>query len=134
MGGDEQRDLFKSNLAICMKRQVNNSCVVPAMTYGAETWTLTKQALNKLAAAHTEMERRILKWLLVNVFSPVNLRCYVLLVWRYFRSSVMINIWRYCLSAAMITRWHYCIDAVMITRWRYCLNAVMVTRWPYCMI
>ena len=26
----------KSNLAICLKRQVYNSCVLPAMTYGAE--------------------------------------------------------------------------------------------------
>ena len=72
-------------------------------------------------------------------FSPINLRCYVLLVckwsltrWRYFLSSVMITRRRYCLSAAMITRWHYYIDAVMITRWHYFLNAVMITRWQYC--
>ena len=32
----------------------------PAMTYGAETWTLTKQAQNKLAAAQTKMERSLL--------------------------------------------------------------------------
>ena len=30
------------------------------MTYGAETWTLTKQAQNKLAAAQTKMERGML--------------------------------------------------------------------------
>ncbi len=30
---------------------------MPAMTYGAETWTPTKQAQNKLAAAQTKMER-----------------------------------------------------------------------------
>ena len=54
------RDIFKSNLAICLKREVYNSCVLPAMTYGAETWTLTKQAQNKLAAAHTKMERSML--------------------------------------------------------------------------
>ena len=47
-------DIFKSNIAICLKRQVYNSCVVPAMTYGSETWTLTKQAQNKLAAAQTQ--------------------------------------------------------------------------------
>ena len=41
----KHRDIFRSNLAIC---------VLPAMTYGAETWTLTKQAQNKLAAARTE--------------------------------------------------------------------------------
>ena len=52
----KHRDIFKSNLAICLKRQVYNSCVLPAMTYGAETWTLTKQAQKKLAAAQTKME------------------------------------------------------------------------------
>ena len=56
----KHRDIFKSNLAIFLKRQVYNSCVLPAMTYGAETWTLTKQAQNKLAAAQTKMERSML--------------------------------------------------------------------------
>ena len=56
----KHRDIFKSNLAICLKRQVYNSCVLPAMTYGAETWTLTKQVQNKLAAAQTKMERSML--------------------------------------------------------------------------
>ena len=56
----KHRDTFKSNFAICPKRQAYNSCVLPAMTYGAETWTLTKQAQNKLTAAHTKMERSML--------------------------------------------------------------------------
>ena len=33
----KHRYIFKSNLAICLKRQVYYSCVLPAMTYGAET-------------------------------------------------------------------------------------------------
>ena len=53
----KHRDIFKSNLAICLKRQVYNSFVLPAMTYGAETWPLTKQAQNKLAVAETKMEK-----------------------------------------------------------------------------
>ena len=52
----KHRDIFKSNLAICLKRQVYSSCVLPAMAYGAETWTQSKQAQNKLAAAQTKME------------------------------------------------------------------------------
>ena len=51
------RDIFKSNLAICLKRHVYNSCVLPAMTYGAEAWKLTIQTQNKLAAAQTTIER-----------------------------------------------------------------------------
>ena len=56
----KHRDIFKNNLAICLKRQVYDSSVLQAMTYGAETWTLTKQARNKLAAAQTKMERSML--------------------------------------------------------------------------
>ena len=44
----KHRDIFKGNIAICMKIHVYNSCVLPAMTHGAETWTLTKQAQNKM--------------------------------------------------------------------------------------
>ena len=56
----KHQDIFKRNLAICLKRQVYNSSVLPAITYGAETWTLTKQAQNKLAAVQTKMERSML--------------------------------------------------------------------------
>ena len=56
----KQRDIFKSNIAICLKKQVYNSCMLPYMTYGAETWTLTNQAQRKLAAAQTKMERSML--------------------------------------------------------------------------
>ena len=56
----KHRDISKGNIAICLKRQVYNSCVLPAMPYCAETWTLTKQAQNKLAAAQTKMETSML--------------------------------------------------------------------------
>ena len=41
----KHRDIFKSNLAICLKRQVYNSCVLPAMTYGAETWARIRESV-----------------------------------------------------------------------------------------
>ena len=56
----KHRVIFKSNLAICLKRHVYNSCVLPAVTYSAEIWTLTKQAQNKLAATQAKMERTML--------------------------------------------------------------------------
>ncbi|KAK2177429.1 hypothetical protein NP493_598g01029 [Ridgeia piscesae] len=33
----KHRDIFKGNIGTCLKRQVYNSCVLPTMTYGAET-------------------------------------------------------------------------------------------------
>ena len=56
----EHRDIFKCNIATCLKRQFYNSCVLPAMTHGAQTWTFTIQAKNKLATAQTQMERSML--------------------------------------------------------------------------
>ena len=44
----------------CLKRQVYNSCVLPAMTHGAETWALTSQAKNRQTAAQTTIERSVL--------------------------------------------------------------------------
>ena len=35
------------HIGTCLKRQVYNSCVLPAMTYAAETRALTTQAKNK---------------------------------------------------------------------------------------
>ena len=40
----KHRDIFKGNIGTCLKRQIYNSCVLPAMTYGAETWALTTHA------------------------------------------------------------------------------------------
>ena len=38
----------------------HNSCILPAIIYGAETWAFTIQVKNKLAAAQTKMERSML--------------------------------------------------------------------------
>uniref|UniRef100_A0A914UKL9 Reverse transcriptase domain-containing protein n=1 Tax=Plectus sambesii TaxID=2011161 RepID=A0A914UKL9_9BILA len=40
-----------------LKRRLFNSCVLPAMLYGAETWSLTKREENRLAVAQRRMER-----------------------------------------------------------------------------
>ena len=50
----KHRDIFKSNFAISLKRKLYNSCVLPAMTYGAETWSLTKQAQKKTSGSADE--------------------------------------------------------------------------------
>ena len=39
-------------IGTCLKRQIYSPCVLPAMTYGAETWTLTTYA-KKQASSRT---------------------------------------------------------------------------------
>ena len=43
---------------MCLKIQVYNSCVLPALTYGAETWILTEHAYAKMERGSSAVERR----------------------------------------------------------------------------
>ena len=46
-------------IPICLKRKIMDTVILPAMTYCAETWTLTKHQ-EKLAVAQRRMERLLL--------------------------------------------------------------------------
>ena len=53
-------DVMKSKLPVCLKRKVYNQCVLPVLTYGSETWGLTKKIERKLRTAERKMERIML--------------------------------------------------------------------------
>ena len=40
--GEYSHFLKDSNIPICLKRKIMDTVIQPVMTYGAETWTLTK--------------------------------------------------------------------------------------------
>ena len=52
--------ILKSDIPMCLKRKVYNQCVLPVLTYGAETSTLTKKTVNKIRVAQRNMERVML--------------------------------------------------------------------------
>ena len=52
--------LKDQKMPICLKRKIMNTVITPAMTYGAETWSLTKRQKEKLAVAQRSMERAML--------------------------------------------------------------------------
>ena len=47
---------------ICPKRTIMDTVILPAMTYGAEIWALTKHQEKKLAVAHRSTERLLFKY------------------------------------------------------------------------
>ena len=47
-------------IPICLKRKIMDTVILPAMTYRAETWILTKHQERKLAVAQQGMERSLL--------------------------------------------------------------------------
>ena len=52
--------VFKSKLPTCLKRRVYNQCIIPTISYGAETWNLTKKLTIKLRSAQRAHERIML--------------------------------------------------------------------------
>ncbi|CAB3258972.1 unnamed protein product [Arctia plantaginis] len=54
------RRVFSSSIPQCLKTKVFNECVLPVMTYGAETWTLTVRLVHKFKVAQRAMERAML--------------------------------------------------------------------------
>ena len=52
--------ILTGSLPLSLKRKVYNHCILPVLTYGAETWRLTKKLENKLRTAQRAMERKIL--------------------------------------------------------------------------
>ena len=52
--------ILKSNMPLCLKKKVFNQCVLPSLTYGAETWTLSSKAIQRLQTTQRSMERCML--------------------------------------------------------------------------
>ena len=47
-------------LPISLKRKVYDQCILPTVTYGCQTWSLTREILNKLEVSQRAMERKML--------------------------------------------------------------------------
>ncbi len=56
----KQNIVMNSNLPLSLKRKVYNQCILPVLTYGSETWRLTKELERKLRSAQRGMNRRML--------------------------------------------------------------------------
>ena len=55
------RDIFQDkNLPMTLKKKVFNQSILPIMTYGCQTWSLTKELSSKLQTTQRSMERKML--------------------------------------------------------------------------
>lgn len=53
-------NILRGDIPMCLKRKVFNTCIVPVIIYGAETWSLTKVLERKIQATQRSMERKML--------------------------------------------------------------------------
>ena len=54
------RDIMQSKIPMCLKRKVYHQCIQAVMTYGCQTWALTKRMRDKLCTTQRSMERAML--------------------------------------------------------------------------
>ena len=54
---NKHRYIMKSQLPMCLKRKVFNQCVLTTMTYGSQTWAITKRMQERLQVTQRSMER-----------------------------------------------------------------------------
>lgn len=52
--------IFKNKIKLSLKMKVLESCVVPVLTYGSQTWALTQRQIQRLKNTHNSMLRSIL--------------------------------------------------------------------------
>ena len=52
--------IFKAPFSNYQKSQIFNSCIVPTLTYGSQTWTLTKKISERIIKTQNSLERSIL--------------------------------------------------------------------------
>ncbi|RVE53061.1 hypothetical protein evm_002359 [Chilo suppressalis] len=50
---------FKMNLTAVQKARLFDQCILPVLTYEAETWVLTKESINKIQVAQRKLERKL---------------------------------------------------------------------------
>lgn len=99
------RHVFKADLPICLKRKVFNQCVLPVLTYGAETLTLTKKIVKKIKVAQRAMERSMLGLTLRDHITNIELRRRIKLVDAVERIAILKWNWAGHIARIQDNRW-----------------------------
>lgn len=54
------KEILKSKLSLKLKKKIMDSCILPCLTYAAQTWVFNKCIKNKIRTCQRSMERSIL--------------------------------------------------------------------------
>ncbi|GFR93951.1 endonuclease-reverse transcriptase [Elysia marginata] len=72
--GKKRETFLDDKMPIFLKRQVYDQCILPTMTYGCQTWSMTKAVGLKLRVAQRAMERKMLGLKLTDKISCKEIR------------------------------------------------------------
>lgn len=66
--------IMKSNLDIRLKKKIFDSCIIPCLTYGCQTWSLTKKQISSIAVTQRKKERSMFSLKLINKTPNTDIR------------------------------------------------------------
>ena len=69
------KEIFQNkDIPMNLKRKVFNLCILPTLTYGCQTWTLTKDIVQKMKICQRKMERKMLGIKLIDKIPNLEIR------------------------------------------------------------
>lgn len=68
------KEILKGEFPLHLKKMVLDTCVLPTLTYGCQTWTYKTKTKAKLVACQKAMERSVLKIRKINKIKSKNIR------------------------------------------------------------
>lgn len=68
------REILKGNYSLHMKRTIFNTCLLPCLLYGCQTWTYTNKIKQQIKCSQTAMERSMLKIRRIHKIRNENIR------------------------------------------------------------
>lgn len=68
------REILKGNYSLHMKRSILDTCLLPCLLYGCQTWIFTNKIKQKIKCSQTAMERSMLKIRRIHKIKSENIR------------------------------------------------------------
>ncbi|CAH2103972.1 unnamed protein product [Euphydryas editha] len=68
------REILKGNYSLHMKRTIFDTCLLPCLLYGCQTWIFTNKIKQKIKCSQTAMERSMLKIRRIHKIRNENIR------------------------------------------------------------
>lgn len=106
------KEILKGNYSLHMKKTVYDTCLLPCLLYGCQTWIFTSRVKQKIKCSQTSMERSMLKIKKIQKLKSEHIR----------QKTKLTD----CLRHALLLKWRWAGHISRYTDRRWTIEA---TRW-----
>ncbi|CAK1587710.1 unnamed protein product [Parnassius mnemosyne] len=107
------KEVFKSNMSIKLKTKTMDSCILPSLTYGCQTWKITKKIKNKISSCQKGMERSMLNIKKIHKIRHTKIRNYTKAIDALAYAQILKFRWAGHIARYVDNRW-----TIHVTTWK----------------